>query len=74
MEKYFLTVGSVTHAIMARDTLRLNGIPAKTVKTPAGLDKKGCGYSLMINGNPEEAVRIVGDSGIRVTGVFKERL
>lgn len=73
MNKYYLIIGSVTHAIMARDLLRAHGINARSVRTPAGMDKKGCGYSILLNGQPDEAVRILESGGIRVTSVVKER-
>lgn len=74
MEKVYLTIGSVTHAIMGRDLLRAQNVSARVVKTPPGMDKKGCGYSLLVSGNDSrEAVRILEDGGIAVTGVYRGR-
>lgn len=73
MEKYYLTIGSVTRAIMARDILRKNGINASTAKTPAGLSKSGCGYSVVVFGSPTRSVEILSNNNIKVTGVFKGR-
>ncbi|MGI6270581.1 MAG: DUF3343 domain-containing protein [Candidatus Howiella sp.] len=74
MEKYYLTIGSVTHAIMGRDLLRTRKITAKVVKTPPGMDKKGCGYSLLVQGDASrEAVQVLENGGIAVTGVYRGR-
>lgn len=73
LEKYYLTIGSVTKAIMARDLLRKNGISAQAAKTPSGYSKDGCGYSVVIHGNPNAAADILSQNNITVTGVIKGR-
>ena len=74
METVYLTIGSVTHAIMGRDLLRARRITARVVKTPPGMDKKGCGYSLLAQEKvSREAVQILKDDGITVTGVYRGR-
>lgn len=73
MEKTYLTIGTVTRAMMARDVLRAKGIDATAAKTPAGLSSMGCSYSVVVRGDVTRAREILASNNIKVTGVYKGR-
>lgn len=74
MEKIYLTIGTVTRAMLARDVLREKGIDAAAAKTPAGLSRMGCSYSVVVRGDAVTRTKeILADRGIQVTGVYKGR-
>ena len=45
-----------------------NGIYSQTVRTPAGVSKGSCGYSLKVRNNYERAFELIKNSGIRIVG------
>ena len=73
MEKYYLTIGTVTRAMMARDVLRGHGIEANAVKTPTGMTGMGCSYSVVVRGDPARAAELLAAENIKVTGAYRGR-
>lgn len=73
MEKYYLTIGTVTKAMMARDALRRHGIEATAAKTPTGMTGRGCSYSVVVRGDPARAAELLAGENIKVTGVYRGR-
>ena len=68
MNKTLLMVTSITYAIKARDILVAYGYRSYIETTPGHLDKVGCGYSVSVNGNADEAEEILVKNGIKVLG------
>ena len=60
MYEYFFTFRSVTAAQSAAKRLEQAGIAAAMLRTPRGLQKQGCGYSLRVRaGQFSEAHRLL---------------
>ncbi len=59
MKNYILVVGSMTRALMIRDTLHRTGISSEVIRTPKGMDPNGCGYSVHFNKDPEKALQLL---------------
>mgnify|MGYP002727759885 FL=1 len=66
MKKYIITTGTVTYAIKGRDTLRRKGINATIERITSGKGSAGCGYSIIIGGNLDEAIAILRDAGVKI--------
>ena len=69
MDKNLITFDNMTRLLRAREILRKNGIYSQTVRTPAGVNKGSCGYSLKVRDNYEKAFELIKNSGIRIVGV-----
>ena len=59
---------SVTNAIKARDLLKRNKFRV-TVEKSTGKSKKGCAYSVSVDGNCDIAERLIDNAGIRILGI-----
>lgn len=68
MGQHLIMVNSITFAIKGRDLLRSYGLKAYIEKTPGKLDTHGCGYSIIVYDNPDKAVNLLHDAGIKVLG------
>lgn len=68
MGKYLIMVSSITYAIKGRDLLRNNKFKAYIEKTPSSLDSHGCGYSIIIYNNLDEALNILTKHNIKIIG------
>lgn len=68
MGKYLIMVSSITYAIKGRDLLRKHGFRAYIEKTPAGMDSHGCGYSITLYERLPEAMNILKQANIKITG------
>lgn len=66
MGKPVILVSSVTYAMKGRELLSKQGIKAYVERIPGG--SAGCGYGLYVPRGAEEAVRILGENGIRILG------
>lgn len=67
MKMQFIT-GSITHAIRGRDLLRKHGFKARMEKTPNHLDRVGCGYSIIVEGDAVRAEQILRNSRVKILG------
>ena len=65
MKKYVITTGTVTYAIKGRDLLRKHGYNVKIERIASGASS-GCGYSIILNGELEEAESILRNAGIKI--------
>lgn len=72
MKTQFIT-GSITYAIRGRDLLRKNGFKARIEKTPNHLDRVGCGYSIILEGDASQAEEILRSARIKILGKIKLR-
>ena len=71
MSKQLIMVSSITYAIRGRDLLRSKGFKAYIEKTPGRLDSAGCGYSIYVTSNAEQAQRILRSAGIKILGLMQ---
>lgn len=68
MFKEMINVGSVTYAMEGRDLLRSKGFKAYIRRTPYHGDRKGCGYSLEVDGDLSAAEAVLRQNGIKLRG------
>lgn len=68
MKKQLIQVSSITYAIKGRDILKSKGIRAYVERSPADMDRVGCGYSIFVKGDIETAENILNNAGIKVLG------
>jgi len=71
-QRYRVDVSSVTNAMRGRSLLERNGLQASIERKldPAG--NNGCGYSLLVNTDPDRVIRLLKAGGIRIQGWHKE--
>lgn len=65
-ENRYIHVGSITNAMRGRRLLEAEGIRAYMHRAVHGEDSDGCGYSLLVTGQLDRAVRILKEKGVRV--------
>lgn len=68
MKKQLIQVSSITYAIKGRDILKSKGIRAYIERSPADVDRVGCGYSIFVKGDISAAENILKNAGIKVLG------
>lgn len=61
-------LSSVTQAMRARDILKENGILSRVSRIPAQKGRGSCSYGLKIDNRLPEAVEILRQNGIKVSG------
>lgn len=69
MGKPLIMVTSVTYAMKAKQILKSYGIRCEIERTPKRDIKTGCGYSLYVPKDTQEAVKLLKENGIKVTGI-----
>ncbi len=70
MEKRILTIASITHTIRGQELLMRAGIIAQVRKLSPSHDTNGCSQGLEIyRDDLDSALRILNESGIRVTHI-----
>lgn len=69
-----IKLSSLTSALRAKDILKHNGIYSKIARIPSSNGKGNCSYGLKINNKLHEAVRILRENGIKVSGRALEDL
>ena len=69
MYKYYLTIGSITKANMASNALKKSGVKHKIIKTPLGIQRQGCGYSIAVVSDPERAAGLIERGGVTITSI-----
>ena len=70
MQKGLIAMPSITYAMKAKRLLNDKGIYCEIVRTPKNLGT-GCGYSLSVNKDPKEIVRILEQNGIPHKNILK---
>ncbi len=68
MEKPLIMVSSVTYAMQGKELLQHYGIKVRVERTPKNALRQGCGYSLYVPQNTDEAETLLRNSGIKVLG------
>lgn len=68
MGKPMILVSSITYAMKGRDILFKHGIKGYVERTPRTSENTGCGYSIYVPSNTDEAEKILIAYGIRILG------
>lgn len=68
MSKPLIMVSSVTYAMKGKQILNSMGIRSEVERTPKRDVKNGCGYSLYVPKDADEAERILKENNIKVLG------
>lgn len=69
-----IALSSVTNAMRARDLLKKHGIKSQVTRIPSSYNKGQCSYGLKINSRLYEAVDILRDNNIKISGRALEDL
>ena len=70
MQRYIITVETVTQALKGREVLRKNGFKVKVQKSSFSESDAGCAYNVILeDGDLKQAVRILHKNGITVKSV-----
>lgn len=69
MEKNLIMFNSMTFLMKAKELLRRNNIYANTIRTPARLRQRSCGYSLQVNNDFDRAFELIKENNIPIIGV-----
>lgn len=67
MDWTILNVGSVTNAIRGKALLEKRGFSVRMQRSMHPEDTNGCGYTLQVNGNGEQAMALLKQAGLRVS-------
>ena len=68
MEKPLIMVSSVTYAMKGKQLLNNAGIRCEIERTPKRDISNGCGYSLYVPKNTDEAEKILKENNIKIIG------
>ena len=71
MEQTTIPVRSITNAMRGKALLERRGFTVYIQRAFRNEDTNGCGYSLLVNGNGEQALKILESAGLRVSGRAK---
>lgn len=66
MANHYIHVGSVTNAMRGKQVLTEQGIRAYLHRTSHPAEGDGCGYSLLVTDNVQNAEQILRNKGIRI--------
>lgn len=66
MQRYMISVMSITYAIKGRDALRKNGIKVYIEKKVNINGNAGCGYVIIAYGNKNKITHILMQSNIKI--------
>ena len=73
MEKPLIMVSSVTYAMKGKQILNNAGIRCEIERTQKRDVKNGCGYSLYVPQNADEAEKILKENNIKIIGRSERR-
>lgn len=65
-----IMLSSVTYAMRGKDILERKGIKSFMERTPPEVSGCGCGYSLRVKGDADQAAAILTGAGIEVRKVY----
>ncbi len=72
MKRYTITTGTVTYAIKGKEILKRNGFKAHVERIMSGKGSSGCGYSIIIEKDIENALALLKNAGIKILEVNQE--
>lgn len=73
MEKEWLVVSSVTHALRGKELLNRAGFRAQVTRLPRNAEHTGCGYCVAVNRDTDRAEALLKQNGIRVLNRYQFR-
>lgn len=73
MKRYIITTGTITYAIKGRDLLRRKGFAVKIEKITSGQGSAGCGYAIILNGDINEAEKLLRNSGVKILEINEKQ-
>ncbi len=68
MDKAYIKVKSITHAIKAKDILNSNGFKAQVVRNTNQGRGEGCGYAVIFDGNIMYAEKLLNSFHVKTSG------
>ena len=71
MGNHYISVGSITNAMHGRRVLDAYGIQSFLQRSVHVSETDGCGYQLLITSDPQRAVQLLREKGVRVICVAK---
>lgn len=71
MERYIISIGTVTYALKGRDLLRKLGFKAYVERNSRDIGKYGCGYSIVVSGDIDKIADSLTENGIRIMNIEK---
>lgn len=66
MRSYSVVTGTITYAIKGRDLLRRSGFKARIERIAGSTQNVGCGYTIIVSGDINEAEKILRNAGIKI--------
>ena len=69
---FYFVVESATMAMKGYRILNRNGINARVQRTLPAKNRGGCGYSIVVYGNPQTALEILKRNNIRVKSAIEK--
>lgn len=69
MANRYIHVGSITNAMRGKKLLEAKGVRSFVHRASNSLDGDGCGYSLLVTTDEQEATKILRAGGVRVVRV-----
>ncbi len=70
MTRSLIMLKSITYAYKAQRILEQLWIKSAVIRTPGKFQNKGCGYSLLINSNPDRAIEALEKERIPILQVI----
>lgn len=72
MDKYIISVGTITHALKGRDILKKNGLEARVERRTRDIGKYGCGYAIIVTADDIEKIKnLLNNSSVRILNIQK---
>ena len=71
MDSYSIAVGTITYAIKGRDLLRDLGMKANITRKTGQNGSAGCGYSIIVRGNIDDAKITLENAAIKILQINK---
>ena len=69
MANHYIFVGSISNAMHGRRVLESQGIQSFLQRSVRASEMDGCGYQLLITTDPQRAVQVLREKGVRVIRV-----
>lgn len=73
MKRYSIVTGTVTYAIKGRDILRKKGFKASVERSSSVQSSEGCGYSIIVEENIEQAQQILREAGVKILKITEKQ-
>ncbi len=72
MDKYIISVGTITHALKGRDIIKKKGFDARVERRTRDIGKYGCGYAIIVTADDLEKIKsLLNNSSIKILNIQK---